>query len=169
MTKRQPPRYTSVADMLSKHSRPGSGGCVLWTGWIERNGYGRANEPCRPRGAGQFVESVHRMSYRAHRGEIPPGMCVLHKCDVRNCINPDHLFLGTIDDNNKDKARKGRAFGPGLGEKHWRSSLNDPQVRNIRVLYNYGVPIVDIAKMVGISYGHTQQITSRLSWKHIEV
>lgn len=53
---------------------------------------------------------THRASYEVHIGPIPKGMFVLHKCDNRRCINPDHLFLGTAADNTKDMINKGRAY-----------------------------------------------------------
>ncbi|MDH4038938.1 MAG: HNH endonuclease [Candidatus Krumholzibacteria bacterium] len=52
------------------------------------------------------------MSWRIHYGEIPAGLCVLHRCDVRHCVRPDHLFLGTRTDNMRDKVEKGRQTGP---------------------------------------------------------
>ncbi len=52
---------------------------------------------------------AHRLAWVEVHGPIPDGLCVLHICDVRNCVNVEHLFLGTLADNNKDKARKGRS------------------------------------------------------------
>jgi hypothetical protein len=85
----------------SKFKRDPSG-CWLWTAGMGRGGYGAYAIFQRQLGA-------HRASWQIYRGEIPDGLWVLHKCDVRNCVNPDHLFLGTPTDNNRDTVQKGRA------------------------------------------------------------
>jgi hypothetical protein len=76
--------------------------CWIWTR-STREGYGLI-----------FVNgaqiSTHRFSWELHHGPVPIGMCVLHKCDNRPCVNPDHLFLGTKKDNAVDMGRKGRNF-----------------------------------------------------------
>jgi len=65
--------------------------------------------------------TAHRISWRLHNGDIPAGMCVLHKCDNPRCVRPEHLFLGTQADNIADKVRKGRQA---RGERHGMARAN---------------------------------------------
>ena len=76
-------------------------GCLVWTGYCNVSGYGKMSVQGVPR-------LTHRLAYTIHRGPIPDGMLVCHHCDVPCCINPEHLFLGTIHDNIGDASRKGR-------------------------------------------------------------
>jgi hypothetical protein len=75
--------------------------CWLWTGSLN-DGYGRFR-------FGASVQLVHRLSWEFHNGKIPYGLNVLHRCDVRNCCNPDHLWLGSQSENCMDKTLKGRS------------------------------------------------------------
>ena len=75
--------------------------CWNWSGNTSGNGYGRI------RHKGRYI-CAHRASYIVRIGEIPDGLLVLHKCDNRGCVNPDHLFLGTHKDNMQDMLSKGR-------------------------------------------------------------
>ena len=78
-----------------------SGECWLWTGGKTYDGYGMMKVDGRQ-------TYVHRFSYQLHKGEIPEGMFVCHSCDVPNCVNPDHLWLGSPADNTADMFKKGR-------------------------------------------------------------
>jgi hypothetical protein len=83
-------------------------GCWLWTG--SDNGYrGYGLLGIRNRQKGEHYNLLaHRVSWMVHRGDIPNGALILHKCDVRSCVNPDHLFLGSARDNTQDMIAKGR-------------------------------------------------------------
>src|SRR5687767_4720826 len=78
-------------------------GCWLWTASRNAKGYGQIMYQRRPIHA-------HRVSWQLANGPIPDGLCVLHRCDNPQCVNPGHLFLGTIVDNNRDMFAKGRAW-----------------------------------------------------------
>lgn len=75
--------------------------CWLWTGALNSRGYGSI-------GVNGKSVSAHRFSYEMHKAVIPKGMVVCHSCDVRNCVNPEHLWIGTIGDNNRDAFKKDR-------------------------------------------------------------
>ncbi len=81
------------------------GACWRWTGEKRTGGYGYIEV------AGKAMR-VHRVAYEVLVGPIPKGLVVMHSCDQRDCINPAHLSLGTIADNNRDMRRKGRASNP---------------------------------------------------------
>lgn len=110
MTQRQR-RARPLKDRLMAKTSIEPNGCWLWLGYRMPFGHGQI-------GLGRKLILTHRASWIIYRGEIPEGMCVCHKCDVPNCINPDHLFLGTKHENNTDMKAKGRAKNHNTGRNH---------------------------------------------------
>lgn len=134
-------------------------GCWNWLGNCQNNGYGRLKF--------RNVRSLaHRVSWQVFRGEIPKGMCILHSCDNPRCVNPDHLFLGTKDDNNQDMIEKGRDRKV-CGEKSPKAKLTVGQVRELRRLYLEGVKIYQLAPIFGINRSSIGAIVRRKTWKHV--
>lgn len=106
---------------------------------------------------------AHRVAFMLSNGEIPPGLCVLHKCDNRKCVNPTHLFLGTIQDNNRDMHNKGRHA---KGEKNGRSKLTTDDVNRIRCLHNEkGYSCSRLSKLYDVSSSNISGITKEKYWK----
>ena len=134
--------------------------CWIWNGWKSPYGYGDLiHWPTRKH------YRVHRISYELHKGEIPNGLLVLHKCDVKLCVNPNHLFLGTQAENIKDKVEKGRQA---RGEKIGISKLNENQIKEIRDAYikKEGSQRL-LAKKYGVHQSTIWRAVNYLVWKHI--
>lgn len=123
-------------------------GCWLWTASVDPMWkYGCILVNGKP-------ERAHRVSWRLYRGEIPAGICVLHQCDTPECVNPDHLFLGTTQDNTIDMLKKGRG-----GKK-----LTVQQVLAIRA--DKRRPYL-IAKDYGIHQGNVTAIQNKTQWRYV--
>lgn len=149
------PRDTVAIACLQKRAQVDKQtGCLLWTGPLTRRGYGSI-------GYRSKRWTPHRLSYTAHYGPIPEGMLVCHKCDVRNCIAIEHLFLGTPQDNTTDMLRKGRG--------RWRSRLTVKQVVAIKRRLLNGERCKDIAMDYGFSVGGIMSIKHGKSWGHVQV
>ncbi len=123
-------------------------GCILWTGPVGNHGYGYFYVS-----KGRYTS--HRAAYETFVGPIPEGMMVCHKCDVKLCINPEHLFLGTVDDNMKDCAVKRR---------NWRK-LADDEVRQIRSIN--GASHASLARCYGVSDVMIRHIRMGKWWRHL--
>ena len=133
-------------------------GCWEWVGHKNIRGYGMQR-------FGSKAEFAHRKSYKLHRGEIPNGLCVLHKCDNPGCVNPDHLWLGTIQDNNLDCVRKDRHS---KGEGRPGCKLKEKDVLEIRDLHQSGkLSAKEISIMFDLDWSYIYQILSKRKWKHI--
>ncbi len=116
--------YFSLEDYLNKNHQKHSNGCWIWIGNKTQKGYGWTGSYSE---AKKFkIYRAHRLSYHFYKNEIPDGMFVLHSCDNPSCINPEHLFLGTHEDNMKDRELKNRTHR-GIGEKNSHSKLTKEQ------------------------------------------
>jgi hypothetical protein len=148
-------------EYIAKNSIPEpNSGCWLWTGSVNNWGYGRG------RARGLRERGAHRISFRAHRGPISPGLLVLHRCDTPSCVNPDHLFLGTTSDNSKDMVAKGRQARIG-GESHRGAKLTECAVRDIRAIAKSGRPysVSELARQHGVSRRAIRFVITGASWK----
>jgi hypothetical protein len=118
----------------SKVNRGGSGECWLWTACtFTHTGYGCFGLRGKNLGA-------HRVAWALTNGDIPEGVCVCHKCDVKPCCNPGHLFLGTPKENSVDMAQKGRGGRP--------LKLDGPRVVELR---RAGLTQCAIADLLGVT------------------
>ena len=107
---------------------------------------------------------THRIMWSLCFGEIPPKMCVLHKCDNPPCVNPYHLFLGTRADNIRDKVAKNRQA---KGGKIHRTKLNTSQVIEIRELHKKSYPMCRIAKLFDVSSTAISYVIKGKTWKYV--
>lgn len=131
--------------------------CWLWKGTQGPRGYGTF----------KFHDKrymVHRVSYELRHGPIPKGMLVLHKCDVRLCWNPAHLFVGDNTANVADMIAKGRQA---RGERSGGAKLTQADIVEIRRLRRQGITYKRIAALFGVSPSTTHDIVSRKRWAHI--
>lgn len=131
--------------------------CWEWRGATNSKGYGR----CKIQ---QRMWLAHRWSWVLHKGAIPVGLLVLHHCDNRRCVNPEHLFLGTARDNTQDMIRKGRGkLGTGhMNVRHW---LPDATVLEIREKSRDGASIRQLAREYAMTEGAIRHVlTKRRLW-----
>jgi len=114
-----------------------------------------------------------RVAWILAHGAIPDGLFVLHKCDVRRCCNPDHLFLGTHAENMADMARKGRSVSGERNpahthpETHGKKKLTPEQVVEIRALYAQGVRSGALVKQFGVGSSSIHDIVRRRTWVNL--
>lgn len=104
------------------------------------------------------------MAYMLYYGPIPDGLFVLHSCDNPRCVRPDHLKLGTHDDNMADLVRRKRSC---FGERRPQSKLTDQKVLDIRRMAESGVMQKEIAEQFGVVDSVISVIVNRKAWKHI--
>lgn len=134
--------------------------CWLWTGAIETGDYG-----CFL--VNGTAQRAHRVAWELAYGEIPTGLHVCHRCDVRLCVNPWHMFLGTNAENMADRNRKGRQ-AHSRGELSGNAKLTTEDVLQIRKLHRAGgLTLKEIAEPLGICASHVLRIAKGKSWEHL--
>jgi predicted DNA-binding protein (UPF0251 family) len=134
-------------------------GCWNWKLAVNRQGYGTITE-------NKTKQLATRVVYRVWFGEFDRTLLVCHKCDNEQCVNPDHLFLGTHQDNMSDMVSKGRASRDNghPGETNGNAKLTLTQVDDIRVLKVLGVSLRRLAKELGVAKRTIQRIVRNNTW-----
>lgn len=145
--------------------------CWEWTASKRAKGYG-AFVWAGP--SGEVVQGrAHRYSWMLHRGAIPAGACVLHTCDNPACVNPEHLWLGSKADNNRDMCMKGRHVSGGthcgrgnykIGEQHHNAKLTSDAVNKLREDRKAGLSFSQLAKKYGIALSTAFRTAKGISW-----
>jgi len=120
--------------------------------WLDKYGYGKFT-------VGKTCKSAHRISYELFKGPIEDNKYVLHECDNRACVNPDHLWLGTNNENMMDMVEKERQS----------SKLNITDVVSIRKMWQQGYPQKKIAELFKIAQCTISLIVNGKKWKHIYI
>lgn len=133
---------------MAKVSPEPNSGCWLWTGGVASNGYGMFWLDGK-------VDTAPRQSYRMFCGEIVDDLHIMHKCDVKLCVNPDHLSLGTNAENTFDKQKKGRAA----------KKLTPAEVLKMRSMAT--VSKRKLAKQFDVDRRMVQFILRGRNWSHI--
>ena len=136
----------------NKIERVTESGCWLFTGALLNNGYGKFRD------LNMKSSLAHRATYEFFVGRIPDGMYVCHKCDIPSCVNPEHLFVGTPQENQDDCKAKKRQI-------KYTPKLDNADVHFIRLLLGFGVNQYEVAKQFGVSQSMISTISTGKAWK----
>lgn len=145
-------------------------GCWNWTG-STNDGYGMIGERTSDR---KITHKTHRLSWELVKGTIPEGLQVLHRCDNRRCVNPEHLFLGTLRDNMADMVAKNRqARGAkviphnlAVGTRQPGAKLKEADIPIIREALAKGVTCKALAGAFGVCAMTIQKVRNGTGWRH---
>ena len=148
----------------AKVDRRGPDECWPWKGGHVPDGYGVICLPMELGRWGWGTVKVHRYAYFLEHGSLPPaGLQVLHRCDVRDCVNVAHLFVGTNADNVADRVSKGRSASQ-RGERNPRAKLTPAQVAEIRAMGG-GTNTAILAARFGVSMMTIQNAIAGRTWR----
>lgn len=125
----------------------------------DRYGYAKVTTP------GSMSAPAHRVSYEHHFGPIPDGLIVRHKCDTPPCINPEHLEVGTVAENNEDARARGRIK---LGTKVHTAKLDEAKVLLIREELRLGATVKGTARKYGVTAQSIRAIRDRKTWAWLD-
>lgn len=135
-------------------------GCWIWSGHLRPNGYGWMS-----RTALGTEKLAHRVAWIEANGQrIPAGLRICHRCDVRSCVNPLHLFIATQGENLADMVRKGRSA---KGERHGHAKLTEGQVVEIKRRLQCGERNKDLADQFRVNKRTIADIKQRRCWVHL--
>ena len=137
-------------------------GCWLWGGSENKKGYGNTKKMTID---GHLLRGSHRIAYYLYNGVFDYKLLVCHTCDTPSCVNPKHLFLGTVQENTEDMRKKGRAS---KGEHRPNSKLKAQDVIEIRNKYSTGKYTTrQLATEYSMDHGNIGGIIRKLTWKHV--
>lgn len=152
--------------------------CWIWTGRRRRSQtggdqYGQIEVPVHSsRGPAWRVERVHRLAWELTNGHrVPEGKWILHACDTHHCVRPEHLRVGTAQDNHADMKMRGRYRGHSQrGHPPTNTRLTPDDVRMIRAAYlgfRRGTNVRALAERYGICLAAVYDILKRKTWAHV--
>jgi hypothetical protein len=135
--------------------------CWIWEGKPGTHGYGCLGIDGTP-------VLTHRFSWQIHRGPVPKTKFILHHCDVRLCVKPSHLYVGTQKTNMRDKMQRGRharsPLGGAKGTEHWAHKLN---VFKVKIIRRSESSIRELATKFNVSLQTIRLVRRRKIWRHV--
>jgi|SRR5687767_15862575 len=138
--------YDSVISRFKDKVIVDENGCHIWQSTIKRDGYAQFWMDGKP-------QKAHHVAYLLFKGKVPVGAWICHTCDVKHCVNPDHLYAGTPKDNVGDMHRRLRFWG--------RRKLTDEDVKAVFEMRARGLSQTDISSIIGINQPNVSKILRR--------
>ncbi len=149
-----------LIDRFNAKYQKDESGCWIWIASCAGMGYGQIKLPGERR---QIY--AHRLSYLIHKGPLPEGKHICHTCDNPKCVNPDHLFVGTSQDNHDDMTKKKRHT---YGQRSATAKITEEQARQVLGMVGLGIKQNVIAKTFGLSQVQISRIKLGKRWKHLQ-